>query len=94
MRLLLKSPTYKLSVTGSTDTPTGPLNIAAVPCPSDHPATPLPASVLTFQKQGGCALSPLTVQAVAGEQVAHDEGARAKVPIGQEAAANAHSGAP
>jgi hypothetical protein len=38
-----------LSKIGSTETPIGPLNAAAVPCPSAHPAAPLPASVLTFQ---------------------------------------------
>ena len=48
-RLLKSSPTYRLSEAGSTDTPTGKLNAATVPCPSAHPAAPLPASVLTFQ---------------------------------------------
>jgi hypothetical protein len=44
-----QSPTNMLRETGSTDTPCGLMNAAAVPCPSAHPAVPLPASVLTFQ---------------------------------------------
>ena len=40
--------------------------------------------MLTFQKQGGCAASPLTVQAVAGEQEALPaEPPEQKAPMGQ-----------
>jgi hypothetical protein len=84
-----KSPTYTRSETGSTDTPTGWLNIAAVPGPSAQPRVPLPASVLTFQKQGGCAARPAVAHAVAGEQGAHAAGPLANVPAGHVAAVNA-----
>jgi hypothetical protein len=39
--------------------------------------------VLTFQKHGGCADSPGTVHAVAGEHAAQAAGAFAYVPTGQ-----------
>jgi len=78
MRLPAHSPTNAFSDAGSTATPCGPLNIAAAPCPSAPPAAPLPASVLTFQKQGGCAESSGTGHAVAGEH-----GARAAPPPAQ-----------
>ena len=58
----------RFSDKGSKDTPRGPLSAAAVPCPSTHPAAPLPASVLTLHTQGGCADRPGRGQAVAGEQ--------------------------
>ena len=70
------------------------LNAAAVPFPSAHPAAPLPASVLTVQEQGGCADSPGTVHAVAGEHAAQDAGALANVPTGQVVAVNAQEVAP
>ena len=89
-----QSDTYKFNVAGSTDTPCGPLNIAVVPCPSAHPASPLPASVLTFQKQGGCALSPATAHAVAGAHAAQAAGALAYVPTGHVDAVNAQEVAP
>ena len=74
--------------------PNGSANLAAVPCPSSHPAVELPASVVTFQTHDGCVLSPLTVHAVAGEQGAHADVPFANVPIGQEAAVKAHAVAP
>jgi len=83
------SPTYKLKVIGSTDKPTGESNAATVPCPSAHPAVPFPASVLTFQKHAGCAVSPITVQAVTGEQGAQAEVSLAYVPTGHVVAVNA-----
>ena len=88
------SPTYKLEVTVSNDMPKGLLNLAAVPCPSSHPPVALPASVVTFQTHAGCALSPLTVHAVAGEHGAQAEAPLAKVPIGQVDAVKAHDVAP
>lgn len=93
-RLPVQSPTSTLSDTGSTDTPCGWLNTAAVPCPSAHPEAPLPASVVTFQTQGGCAARPATVQAVAGEQGAHSAAPPAKVPTGHVEALYAHKVAP
>jgi hypothetical protein len=66
----------------------------AAPCPSAHPAVPLPASVLTFQKQGGCADSPGTAHAVAGEQAMQEEGAAAYVPMGHVEAVYAQEAAP
>jgi len=44
----------------------GVLNVAARPTPLAAPATPLPASVLTFQKHAGCAARPTNGHAVAG----------------------------
>ena len=66
----IKCPMYSATYTTSLtlQRPAGPLKAARVPAPLVDALTPLPASVLTFQKQGGCAASPGTVQAVAGEQ--------------------------
>ena len=89
-----KSPTFTLDVNGSNETPNGRLNLAAVPCPSSHPAVELPASVVTFQMHDGCAVSPLTVHAVAGEHGAHADVPFANVPIGQVDAVKAHDVAP
>ncbi len=52
------------------------------------PAPPSPASVLTFQKQGGCASSPATGQAVAGVQGTTTAGLPPgqKLPTGQRCA--------
>jgi hypothetical protein len=48
-RCPLWSQTSTVVEIGSTDKPIGVVNHAAVPCPSTHPAVPLPASELTFQ---------------------------------------------
>lgn len=93
-RLPEKSPTSTLCDTGSTDTPWGALNTAAAPWPSAHPSAPLPASVVTFQAQGGCAVKPATEHAVAGEQGTHAAAPPAKVPTGHVVALNAQDVAP
>jgi hypothetical protein len=62
------SAMYMMREAGSMATPVGPWNSADVPTPSTQPLAPLPASVLVYQKQGGCAVRPSTLQAVAGEQ--------------------------
>ena len=46
-RWLLVSPTYTMEVMGFTATPLGALNIAAKRLPSENPAVPLPAYVVT-----------------------------------------------
>ena len=48
-RFPLKSLTYTFKDDGLTEIPNGPLKRAVAASPSPHPATPLPASVLTFQ---------------------------------------------
>ena len=47
-------------------TPAGSENDAKVPRPSADPAVPVPASVVTFQKHGGCDARPVIEHAVAG----------------------------
>ena len=65
MRWLYMSATMMLPL-GSRATPEGLLKDAPVPLPSANELHPLPASVLTFHWQGGCAGSPATTHAVAG----------------------------
>ena len=88
------SPTSTLDVAGSNSMPCGLLNVADAPCPSAEPEAPLPASVLTFQRQKGGAVRPLTVHAVAGKQGSHAAGAAAYVPTGHEAAVYEQDNAP
>ena len=92
-RLLPISPTYTFE-NGSTETPKGLWKTAAVPCPSTQPSAPLPASVLTFQKQGGGEANPGAVHAVAGEHAAQEAGGLAYVPTGHVDALYAQEVAP
>ena len=94
MRFPPQSPTYTLDVTASKDTPIGYVNIAETPSPSAQPEVPLPASVLTFQTQSGCALNPATGHAVAGEQGEHAAAPFEKLPVGQLVAVKGHDDIP
>ena len=72
----------------------GLLKDAPVPVPSANVLCPLPASVLTFQWQGGCADSPSMTHAVAGLHGTHAAVPLACVPAGHGVAVNAQAGAP
>ena len=83
-RLLPQSSTSRPRPSAARVTPMGEEKDAAVPTPSKKGCEGLPpASVLTFQMQGSCAASPVTGQAVAGEQGAHAAEPLANVPMGQ-----------
>ncbi len=70
------------------------LKDAPVPLPSANELQPLPASVLTFHWQGGCAYSPATTHAVAGKHATHAAVPFAYVPAGHVVAVYAQDGAP
>jgi hypothetical protein len=61
MQLLLLSATYTIPET-STATPLGILKVAAAPWPLAKDALPLPARVVTLQKQPGSAPNPAVAQ--------------------------------